>query len=369
MEELMTDRMDLASIYLCEVQYFLENTEHDYFTEAEGGEDPAVVKSEGPMKAAANAIKAAIQALINKIRDFIDRIFMSKDERNAFNQFKEACKSDPELRTKKITVKNYRKTLAEYDAIEKELEAYAQKTVDANAVSKLTQKVTSFLGREVKVAAVPIVADTAVKMAMSNRDVANVLSAALQKDSIAMKQLEAEMGKKAANKLRKDVEACTHKFKIRQLLLRIRKGKFDCLEEAIDSQKQAISDIIKGKITKNNLSIATGVAAAEVRDKGVGGMIKTAKAVRGIQKDISKTQTTVNNAVADYKAGAGKGERVLTKSELKAKSKNEKAIKQDKAERDAYIKRRDDYRKRKAEAKEAKNKIKQESVTIMGIRD
>ena len=45
-----------------------------------------------------------ISRIINSITDFFKKLGMDKGERDAFEQFKEACKQDPSLKNKKITV-------------------------------------------------------------------------------------------------------------------------------------------------------------------------------------------------------------------------------------------------------------------------
>lgn len=360
MRQMEIDTLDLVDMYLCEAQYYLDTVEHDYFTEADGGDDPVVAKSKGPLKSAIDAMLSMIKSMVARIRDFFERIFMSRDEKSKFNQFKEAVKDDPDLRGKKITVKTYRDTMAMYDALEKELEGQARQDIDQNAVDKLTKKVEATLGHEAKVIASPIVADMLIRRSMASYDEAKKLSNALNMDAKFLGQLDKLMGEKAAKGLRKDVEACARKVSVRKLLLRVRKGKQQCLEQATDDYMEAMSALMQGKTTKLSRSIARQVATAEVKDKGIKNTVKAGLEARKIAKDIKGTKKVVGKAANDYEAGVRKAGKAIEKSNAKYAKNKEKADKM----RGADAARREEYL-----ASRNRDRSTTESVNIMGIRD
>ena len=69
------------------------------------------------------AIKAMIHQIVAKIKNFLQTLGMSKDERAKYEEFLKKCKTDPQLKGKQITVTDYRKVNAEYEALIKEAQA------------------------------------------------------------------------------------------------------------------------------------------------------------------------------------------------------------------------------------------------------
>ena len=122
-------------------------------------EDPKVKEqvqqNEKTSKSVVDHLKAAIDWIIDlgkKIIDSFKTLFqnlgMSKDDRAAYEEFKKACKEDPSLKNKKVTVRDFRKVQGDYKALLKEIEE-ADRALAANKeypLEKLMNKIKNFAG-------------------------------------------------------------------------------------------------------------------------------------------------------------------------------------------------------------------------------
>lgn len=232
---------------------------------------------------AVKAVKAMISSLINAIADFLRKLTMGSDERKSFDEFKAACAQDPELKNKKITVKDYRNVMAQYDAMIKELEA-GMRNADNMSDTKykeLTNKASSFLANTLKSTSVIVSADAALKMAQSNIDIAKIINKSLKSDLGIMETLERELGSaKAAEKYQKKIAGCSKKISMQRLIVKLRNKKYDCAKDACAAAMNDLKSVASGKVWKNP------AMAKQLKDNENTG--KVVKAATTVGKEVVK---------------------------------------------------------------------------------
>lgn len=266
--------------------------------EAQGKTGNALVR-------AVKAVKAMISSLINAIADFLRKLTMGSDERKSFDEFKAACAQDPELKNKKITVKDYRNVMAQYDTMIKELEA-GMRNADNMSETKykeLMNKASSFLANTLKSTSVIVSADAALKMAQSNIDIAKIINKSLKSDLGIMETLERELGSaKAAEKYQKKIAGCSKKISMQRLIVKLRNKKYDCAKDACAAAMIDLKSVASGKVWKNP------AMAKQLKDnENTGKVVKAATTVgKEVVKAGAKGATMAGKEIAKDKVDEAK---------------------------------------------------------------
>ena len=303
--------------YLVEAAYALRDyKEIDEYTSIFEAEDPEVEKTEKKNQEAANksqgflkkafaSIKKAIITLMKNIGDFIDRLSLSKDERMSLERMEEMMRQNPELKNKKITVKDYRKIISQIDeytdAVEKQIRS--DKANQDSEVEKLLGNIGDFLKGNLEGTSVILSADVARNKAISDIKSAKEIKLLLNSDIGLMEKLEKELGKKEAKKFKRDISKYASTNKLYSMLVRLRKKKYDTLSECIKGSMVNLGKAIitgRGSMAnslKNNENTSTAFNAAR---KGV---FKGAKL--GAKLGWSKTKKDIDDdakhqAVQDF---------------------------------------------------------------------
>lgn len=298
----MTDYVELTSY-----QTIFEADDPEVQAQQETNKE-AQGKTENALIRAVKAVKAMISSLINAIADFLRKLTMSSDERKSFNEFKAACASDPSLKDKKITVKDYRNVMGQYDLMIKELEAGMRnaESMKESKYKELMRKASECLGKTIKSAGVIVSADAALKMAQSNIDMAKIINIGLKTDLGLVETLERELGSaKAVERYQKKIEGCTKKISMQRLIVKLRRKKYECAKDACAATMNDLKSIATGKVWKN-VSMAKNLANNENTSKVVKiGAKGAAMAGKEIVKDKVKSVTDKVDGFMDTKRGEG----------------------------------------------------------------
>lgn len=308
----------------------------DYSILFEAEENPEVAekvkKNESIMHKAAAGVKKAIDAVLETIRkffamiqDFIARLTMKGDEKAQFDAFRRQMNSDPELKNKKITVKDYRELNKEYDKMIAEIEK-AEREVRANEkkpIDELIQKGENFLKTTGVSATTIISADVAIRAAESNVTVAKALSTMLKTDKGAMEHLSKELGDKQMHEFESRVDKAAKNSMLTRLKLKILRRRYSdmqsCIKGTIDSLLHAgfINPFTfmgkaawKNENTKkvNDFAVKVGTAGAAaaaseklgvrkaVQDSAAKAAVKEAKrAAKQAQAKVAATKREAND--------------------------------------------------------------------------
>ena len=254
-----------------------------------------VEKTDNAILRAIKALKNLISRIINSITDFFKKLGMDKGERDAFEQFKEACKQDPSLKNKKITVNDYRKVIANYDEMIKELEATDRDLAmkKETPFQTIQRKIQEKLSQTVQSAGTLVTSQIAYDMARDNKSAARAIGMLLKNDSAVLDKLEKDLGTAQTKKYVKDIQCLGKRVSIRRFIINIRHKECKCLLDTIKTTTNSFVDLLHGKVTADNARMAKRV----LDNDNVGGAIKgvaktvaagTGKGAGGYVKDLVK---------------------------------------------------------------------------------
>ena len=335
--------LDDYLVYLYEAEQCLNQyKEIDSYMEIFEAENPEVKEQmETNEKAKAGAIeniKKAVKSLLEmlknvmaSVRNFIDKRKLSADDKEAYEQFKEAAKKDPSLKNKKITVRDFKKLTEEYQARMKEIEAAELEVAKGKVpdTKVLADKVSEFVKTAGKAPVTAVTAETALRMAASSKEIARVMYKKLENDEKFFQKTVEGIGEKQAEKLKKDMKSLTHSWSIKKAKMKLTGAYCKSCEAAVVSM---VTDV-KTLVGKNPEADGKEVAKAGVRQvatlKKMAGNESLSKLDDGV-KLAGKVagDVIIKSKIEDKKdeINAKKYDRDYKKAEKKAEKVKKKAI-------------------------------------------
>ena len=308
--------MDPFFIYLSESYKALDEiqplTTNQILFEAEDNEKVAKIsnkneaskeKSDNMFMKALAKLRALIDKVIDSIKNFIDYMGLSKDQKALYKDFREKVKNNPEFRNKKVTVKVYEGIQESYGNALKNAEATYKNIKDeesgarneeiAKTLDKAKENV-NYVEKSVTLAAL-------CKMIDQNEALARNIESAILIDRMTLNKLEQTYGKKGAKKIEDHIYVKTHKIGILKLGARgiIMKARQKEVEYVGDTLKELTKDIpsllsAANAIDKDKTKALTRIAMRTAMD--VGGD-SVAQGAGGPIKRFAKKQVTQKGPV------------------------------------------------------------------------
>ena len=185
--------------------------------------------------------------IISMIENFFDEKRLDKEEKEAYEKFKAACKEDPSLANKKITVRDYRKVQEEYKKLMDECESEIQacKENPNHSIDGITKKCQDFIKNNGKGVLVSIGAASAINMAGTNRNLAKLMRGILHSDEDIMASLQNTMGKKQFKNFDKDLKSLGHWASLKRTKMWVTQSLYKDLTSAALGPIQDLKDLLK----------------------------------------------------------------------------------------------------------------------------
>ena len=220
-------QLDLASYYIS--KYETKSIVERFFEDGEQSaqNQEAANKSEGALKSAIRAIKEMIAKVITSVTNFIQTMFMGKDEKARFLKFKEMVAENPEFKNKRVTVKNFREIDKRYQESLKQIDTAiaAIDRVKSDKAQQITDKVVSGVEKTltgIKDGATAVFSvDAALRMAENNQQIAKMIKATLEKENGIMDALERELGEARAQDFKNKIDSLTKKISLHRFKVKI----------------------------------------------------------------------------------------------------------------------------------------------------
>ena len=270
-------------------------------------------------------LKKAAQAVLNMINKFIDffrNIFgvagMSKEEKALYDNFKEACKKDPALKNKKVTVQDFRETMKQYEALKQEVEQ-AERDLRAGKETdceKLLNKIKDFAAGAGKGVAMTVGLDAAVNIATTSKDFSKAMYMAVKnEDSPVMQSIIDTVGKKNAKDFQKKTKSLGSWISLRRGWMKARHQVCQNTNEAIS---KTFNDLKTFSGAKKIFKKAQGNEEVHQLTKDVigGSVSAAAKATSMAGKMAVNKKLEKPKAFVDSK----KTERALKKNDMSGQS-------------------------------------------------
>lgn len=287
----------------------------------------AAVKSEGALKAAINAIKQMISKAITSVTNFIQTMFMDKNEKNRFLKFKQMAAENDEFKGKRITVKNFREIDKRYQETLKEIDQAiaAVERSKSERSKQITDKVTKTVENtltNIKDGATAVVSvDAALRMAENSQQVAKMIKSTLEKENGIMDALERELGEARAKDFKDKIDSLSKKVSLHRLKVRILGQYTGTMSGALNQIVTDFENIfstdtsLKGNLKRvsNTRIIDDAIGAYNTKTdsnetktslaiKGAKGYMKA----KGIKNDIEKEKRQVQKKAAEASKKAKK---------------------------------------------------------------
>ena len=340
--------LDLYQAYTT-MESYIEFDELDFLFEADdiSVKNDLVQKNSDTVKTSKGFLGRAIDglmAMINRITDaisnFIQRLTLPKDQKAMYDEFVRKCKEDPELRDKRITVKDWKAIQNDYNKVmtraENELKRNAAgQRADMDGAIKDLENYIKGLGKGVYTA---VSMEVALNRASSSIEFAREIQSKLKHDKKYMQDLKDSVGTIEAYKFKRDINRLSSEMTLRRAMYTAKHETCKSFEEAtkkttqdvvsifntVSKQKQFKLSIVDNKLVfvpnnkydPNDKSELTD-GAKRIMTRALGN-----KEVRGTLPSVSEiakgTKYTGKNII-DGKLGEIRGKHRAKKAERAAK--------------------------------------------------
>ena len=287
-------------------------------------------KSASFFKKAVDAIRAVYAKIKNSLKNLIDRLKLSGDEKKEYEAFLQEVKSNPEFKNKKVSVHDWRQIRKSYDQVVKELTteiervARTNEELKPNFVQTMEAKLKN-LAEAGKGAVVAVTLGQLAEQCRNDEDRANAVYRMLNSDLLGLDQFAKQFGvEDIYNKTKKEIKGYQSGLHIRRILAKLRTIGMDldkqCEYEMRHARKRAMKDVRKtamaygGDAAKAVVSTglgAIGVAANQFKDDG--------RELMKNRKQIKKNEQKAEKNTAKDKARAKRREIDARKRETRKK--------------------------------------------------
>ena len=304
----MLENMYLDKIYEVIDNDFMEAERHllfmndfDIFTESEDENSKGAI---GSLKNAIDKLIKLVKALIQKIKDFVEELFMDDEERMNYQAFKKFFSEHPELGKEQVTVQDFKEFEKAYDEAIKELESASKKESFVESTCKMILnrledkiKVLSEKGKEVgKRGFISITLSTLLEICNRNKTSAQVLNTVLKNELVSLEGVEKELGKDRADQFKKSVDKLSRQGLFHRFKVQILQRKEMTLMGVLKDQFFELSKFVKVKNGKISIS-ATQITKATLDPRN--------KTNKNLVRDISGSDEAYKKAKKQmYKASA-----------------------------------------------------------------
>jgi hypothetical protein len=254
----------------------------------------------GHLGNAIEALRKMITGLIARISDWLQKLTMGNKEKQLYDRVVEACKKDPTLANKRITVTDFRASRQEYLKLMKQIEE-AEKRGDMSEVDRLIEQIKNGMKGALGGVTVSVGMQAAMNIAQSNREMAAMISQQLQNDSRWLETMKNAVGQKEAQKFQKNIENYTKECRVKRFILGLRGKMFSNVSDAVTDVYDAVAQAVDFNQSKGATKVAKGL-------KVLGNKTATDMAGRMMQnKEIRSAAKTYAGTKFDMKRGEIQG--------------------------------------------------------------
>ena len=292
--------MDACISYFDQVDALLESYDERPLYDAvfnEASDDVDVANAETEEKAISLLQKAinAMKALIQKIKDILNTVISWVKADNAeISEYKKFCqqiKQNPELKNKKVTLRDYRQVIAEYDKQLGDAEKKYRAMKDEEAANKpnFADDVKAGIaatGKKVASIATSVGAsftvESALEYARQNTKNAALVQTIIDNDFLILKALEKSLGAKEIRKFKWKVKALNCRCRVVRTILGGRMEQSKTIKDTVADTFSSIRSLIGGS--------KRALGNKDTKDFVKGSAKEVGSVIGGIGKEVVKTK-------------------------------------------------------------------------------
>jgi len=282
-----------------------------YCLEATDGKKEGVItKIVNFIKKIINEARALIKKGIDSLSNHVRYGLLSKKQKEKFRQFQEFVKTNPKVKNKKVTVKDWQRIMREYDKIEKNIVKYMNDdTVDARGLNMKANEMFTNLASLANSATAAVTVDLCLSLARKSPEMAQMVQAGLSKCSSVIANIEDELGEAEAKKLQDKLTKLTKESTAQKILSvfyhKKEKDIITCITEVTGTFEKLMSGeagvIDKVSAAVEHRDFVRAGAKAYVRNSATRkGVKQVANTVKGIKSD-STVQSAMSSAKEFFK--------------------------------------------------------------------
>lgn len=274
----------------CEILFCLESS-------SDGKKDGIIQKAINLIKKILSTVKEMIVKISKNIDQKIRYGALSKSKKEEYNRFCKFVEQNPEIKQKKISVKDWQRIYREYDIIEKNIVTMMNDDkVDADGLTLKTHELFNNFNDLLNSGSAVITVETAMTLAKKSPEMARLMQETLLKNQDVVKNIESQLGQKEVtrlqnkvNKLAKEAQGCKL---LTALYAKKEKSISECMTELMDSFKDL--DTVKGKVkfAIQHADVARTASKAYIKNEDTRKAVKTAV---GMKKDFDKSLSDKNS--------------------------------------------------------------------------
>jgi hypothetical protein len=235
----------LAQSYL---ESYVDRSVADSFFEADDENDKAGEGARSALQKVFAKLKEIVQKILDAIKNFFDYAFLTKEEKQRYNELKAALKQDKELANTKITVEDFKVYEKLFDESLKELENEAKKdNFDEDKANKVLEKLEIALkktgekaAQAGKRAAMSVGLTAAVDLADNCEIAAKGMKFALDNEIATLDSLEKELGGQRVKKAKKNIDSAAKNSIFHRAKVKILRKKCNTLSDLAKKEKKKI---------------------------------------------------------------------------------------------------------------------------------
>ena len=249
-------RQVLSDLYLAytTMEAYIEFDELDFLFEADDiavkndlikKNSDTVRTSKGFLGKAIDGLMAMINRVSDAIGNFISRLTLSKDQRAMYDELVQKCKNDPELKDKRITVKDWKAISTEYNKVmsraENEIKrnAAGQRADMDGAINDLENYIKG-LGKGVYTS---VSMELALNQASSSIEFAREIQHKLKHDKKYMQELKDAVGASEVRKFKRDINRLSSELTLRRAMYTAKHETCKSFEEAYKKTFKDVASI------------------------------------------------------------------------------------------------------------------------------
>lgn len=226
------------------MESYVEFDEIEFLFEAEAEQvkndliqknNDTVSTSKGHFMKAIDALISLIQNAINAIGDFMRKLVMSKEDRDAFESFKQKCLADPKLKDKKILVKDFRRIQAEYTRVMKRAENELKRAAQGEQadIDGAIGDLEKYMNGLLKGTGTAVGMEFALNVASGSSELAQQIYDRMCGDKEAMKALRKNVGVWEAEKFKQNLKGLTKENSLRRKMYEANHKTYNSLQDAV----------------------------------------------------------------------------------------------------------------------------------------
>lgn len=292
--------MDACMSYFDQVDALLESYDERPLYDAvfnEASDDVDVANAETEEKAISLLQKAinAMKALIQKIKDILNTVISWVKADNAeiseYKQFCQKLKQNPELKNKKVTLRDYRQAIAEYDkylgGAEKRYRTMKDEEIankpnfgdDIKAGLAATGKKIASIATSVGTS---FTLEAALNYARQNTKNAAMVQTIIDNDFLILKNLEKSLGSKEIKKFKWKVKALNSRCRFIRTILGGRMEQSKTIKDTVADTFGSIRSLLGGS--------KRALGNKDTKDFVKGSAKEVASTIGGVGKEVVKTK-------------------------------------------------------------------------------